>query len=409
MKRTKREENGIIIHLVFYFLLTIWLIFFVITSLIPEVLRIEQDKIATKEIYSNLERVQKTWLNFAEFTKLSNSSEKDKIITEILKNMTEDFYKENLINNTDKSYSEFLNTKKEELSSQENIDIMDGQMKQISAILPTYTVPTIDLWDESLTDYKFVNYVESIIETFGLSTNSTIGINKIKLVEEYASTNTSWDSLDSNIFYIPLNLVIKGEKSGIIDFLYFIENVWKITADNNEIILNEDYWFLSKNWRKTVLEWEKYVPEYNILEHQIIDIEKITMENYIDSSYLDRGESDFKEFIVNNQWNEDFEISINLMFYVKGQPAYKTEEYINSIFQKHIETIWLISNALKDTTLEESLRRKLTQQNLSLNQMNKEIMSIKKELVKKEKLDELYKKALALNEIIDPIFKSLKK
>jgi hypothetical protein len=36
-------------------------------------------------------------------------------------------------------------------------------------------------------------------------------------------------------------------------------------------------------------------------------------------------------------------------------------------------------------------------------------MIIKKELPNKDKLEELYKKAMNINDIIDPIFKNLKK
>ncbi|MFK7780253.1 MAG: hypothetical protein QM490_03810 [Candidatus Gracilibacteria bacterium] len=407
-KRSKREENSIITHFVFYFVLIVGLAFFLITSIIPEILKIEKDKTATKELYSNIERVSNAGLDFNEFKKFSNSGEKDRVLLEILKNMSEDFYATNLINNTEDSYKEFLEQKIEELSSPKNMAIINDQTKQISTILPTYSIPAIDLGGDSLSDYKFVNYIESILETFGLSTKSSIGINKLKLVEEYMGTNNSGDSLDSNIFYIPLSLVLKGDKAGILDFLYFVENVGNVYIDNDEIVLSEEYGFLSQNGRKKVLEGEKYIPGYNILNHQMIDIEKISMEQHIDSSYIDREEKDFKDFIIESQGEEIFEINVNLMFYVKGQPAYKTEEFINNVFNKHVATIGLISDTLKDVTLGDSLRRKLIQQNVSLNQMNKEILSIKKALAKKEKIDELYKRAMKLDEIIDPIFKSLK-
>jgi hypothetical protein len=41
--------------------------------------------------------------------------------------------------------------------------------------------------------------------------------------------------------------------------------------------------------------------------------------------------------------------------------------------------------------------------------MNKEITFIRTSLSKKEKIEEIYKKAISLDEIIDPIFNSLKK
>jgi hypothetical protein len=41
--------------------------------------------------------------------------------------------------------------------------------------------------------------------------------------------------------------------------------------------------------------------------------------------------------------------------------------------------------------------------------MNKEMTAIKKELINKNKLEDLYKRAMNMNEIIEPIFNNLKK
>jgi len=406
-KRSKREENSIIIHFILYFVLSIWLIIFITTSLIPKVIKIENEKKLTKEIYNNIKTVEKEWLTFNEFIILSDWWKKDKVVYEILKNMTENFYNENLVNKTDKLFNDFLNLKKEELNSVENITIVNNQIKQISTILPSYSDVVIDLWWDTLTDYKFINYVESLLETFGLSTSSSIGIKKIWLFKEYVWSTISWWSLESNLYYIPLNLILSWDKAWIINFIYYLENVWNITINGKEIILKEDNGFLSKNWRKIILEGEYNSVDYNIFAHQMIDIEKISMKNYIDSSYIDRGNIALKDFIIKNQWNQNFEININLLFYVKGEPAYKIEEFINNILNKQKETISFINARLKNTKTIESIRRKLMKQKTTLTQMNSDIINIKKGLVQKEKLNELYKKALELDSVIDPIFKGL--
>jgi len=59
--------------------------------------------------------------------------------------MTEDFYNENLVNETNKSYNYFLDAKNKELNSVENKAIVDNQIKQISTILPSYSLQPIDL------------------------------------------------------------------------------------------------------------------------------------------------------------------------------------------------------------------------------------------------------------------------
>jgi hypothetical protein len=410
VKKSKREENAIIIHFVLYFVLIIWLIAIIIVNIIPQITEIEKDKDLTIETYTNIERIKSTGLTFNEFITFSNSLKNDKVISEILKNLTDNFYNTNLVNTTDKVYAEFLSLKIKELSKSENIKNIDDKNKQISIILPSYSEQDIDIWWDLLTDYEFINYIESLLETFNLSTKSSIGINKIKVVEEFVDLNNKEDTLQSNIFYIPLNLDLVWDKEWIIKFLYYVENVWNIIINGKDITLNEDNdKFLYKNGRKIVIEWENYTTDYNILEHQIVDIEKISMTNYIDSSYKDRAEKELKDYIIENQWSEEFKINVDLMFYVKWQPFYKTEEFINNILQKYVDTLWLIWNALKDTTLDESLSRKLKNQNISLTQMNKEITFIRTSLSKKEKIEEIYKKAISLDEIIDPIFNSLKK
>ncbi len=452
VKRSKREENSIIIHFAFYFVLTAWLAIFLIINIVPKIIEIEKEKTLTKEIYNSIEIIEKKGLTFSEFKVIAEAWNKDRVVLEILKNMTEDFYNENLVNETNKSYNYFLDAKNKELNSVENKAIVDNQIKQISTILPSYSLQPIDLWWDLLTDYKFVNYVESLIETFGLSTDSSIGIKKLELVEEYLGSNEEGGSLDSNLYYIPLNLIIKWNKSGIINFLYYVENVWNIIIDEEEIKLNKDYWFLSKNGIKIILEWDKNTSDYNIfshqmidigtgelitkdpetewknvpafnqavkmleeletmkwsVSHQMIDIEKISMDEYLDSSYVDRWENDFKSFIIRNQANDEFEINVNLLFYVKGQPLYKTEEFIRNILNMRKEALKIITSRLEDVKIKEIERKKLMKDNSALSQMNKEIVIINKNLTKKDKLEESYKSAIKLNTIIEPIFRRLK-
>ena len=51
-----------------------------------------------------------------------------------------------------------------------------------------------------------------------------------------------------------------------------------------------------------ILEWDRYSSDYNIFEHQITDISKITMTEYLDSSYAPRWDDDFKKFIVTESY-----------------------------------------------------------------------------------------------------------
>lgn len=410
MERQKREENTIIIHFAFYFVLTIWLLAYLFLSILPQLLSIEDTKKSTKEVYTDLTRIEKSWLTFDEFKSLNNVWSNTVVVNEILKGMTWDFFTNNLVNTKYNTYKEFLDKNTADLNSNENKKLSQEKIDRISRVLPPYTDNSIDFSNYALTDYKFVNYVESIIESFNFNTSNSIWISKLSLLDDYAiSTWNGWDALEANIYYIPLNLVLQWTKSSVIEFLYFIENVGNISVDKNNININNNYWFLSKNWVKKVLEWDKLTSSYNIFEHQIIDIDKITFNDYIDSSYLSRGDTNFKDFIIKTQWNDKYEINLNLLFYVKWQPSYKLVEQINSILDKYKETQGKISKLLGNTKTEWLDRISLTKYNDTIKQFSEETNNMRKSLVKKENLEEIYIRALKIDEIINPIFKSLKK
>lgn len=409
MKRFKREENAIIIHFIFYFVLTIWLVIFSFSSIFPQIKTIEANKETTNDVYNNIVRIEKSWLTFEEFKKLNWIWGSNRVITEILKSMSEEFYTNSLVNTTFTTYTEFLEDKTKELNSDENKELVEEKSKQISKLLPLYSDNSIDFWGYVLTDYKFVNYVESIVESFNFSTYNSIGISKLSLLKDFAVGNSDWEALDSNMYYVPLKLALKWTKAGVIEFLYFIENVGNISIKEGNIELNKDFWFLSKNSIKKVLEWDKLTKNYNIFEHQIIDIDRITMWDYIDSSYLSRWDSDFKEYIMKTQWKDNFEISVDLMFYVKWQPTYKIEEFITGVLNKHKTTQGLVNVELKKIDLEKIDRINLNKSNDLLKELSKDVLGMRKELAKKEKLEDVYNRAVQLDVLIDPIFKSLKK
>ncbi len=409
MERQKREINIIIIHFVFYFILTIWLFFYLFSSIIPEIMVIEKIKTDTKKLYNDIEKTKKSWLTFSEFKSNNNSSKNTMVVNKILEEITESFYEKNLQNNDSATYQEFLDNKKNELNSTENRKIVEDKSMIISKVLPPYSDVSIAFPDNALTDFKFINYVESIIETFNFSTNDPIWISKITLVDDFAMSTSKNNSLEASIYYIPLSMNLKWTKSWIIDFLYFIENVGNIDIKDNDVIINNEYSFLSKNGVKRTLVWSKVTDDYNIFENQMIDIDKITMKQYIDNSYKSRWKREFLEFIAKDQWNEYYEISLNLLFYVKWQPTYKIEEFITSVLDKHRESTNLVDSKLKDKKTEWIELINFTKNKEVLKQLNSEVDTIRKWLSKKDKLEELYKKTIKIDDIIEPIFKNLKK
>ena len=406
MKRTTREKNTIIITFIFYFILILGVIWIILFNTIWKISEVEAKKIDTQKLYEELSKIKKEWINFNEFKNISTDNETDKVI---LSNITSDFYNKYLKNNWSTDFDTFINKKKNELNSEENIKLIEKNKSQIINILPTYSENNINiLWDK-LSDFEFVNYIESIVDSFNLSIWWSIGIWNVVLLDEYAVSSNWWDSLESSIFYIPLNITVKGTKSNIIDFLYFIEHVWNIEINNNKINVVRDYKnFLSVNWFPKILSWDKYIKDYNIFEHQITDISKISIPEYIDWSYISRGDKDFVDFIKKTQWNDEFEVKVNLNFYVKWQPKYEILKFIKSVTNNfkllNLKVNQLISwNKVKWAKLID-LKKK---QNL-LKNLNTKVVNINKELRKQKDLEQIYKNAIEINKFIEPLCNDLK-
>lgn len=408
MKKWIREKRSIVIYLILYLILSIILILVLSIKIIPSIKDIEEKKQKTQLIYSNIERISGSWLTLAEFKKNSISWVNNKFIVEILKNIDSKFYEKNLVNLKYPSYSTFIIEKRKELNSKEYRDIIILQSEKISKILPVYS--EILTLKGGLTDYKFINHIESLIESFNLTTSNPIGITKINILDDFSIWNKKGDNLGSNIYSIPLSLDLIWTKSGIIDFLYFVENVWKITIKEDAIVINNNSGYLYKNGAPKVLEWDKYIQwKYNIFEHQIMDVSSIKINDYIDNRYTSRRTTlDLKNFILKTQWNDEFEVKVDLNFYIKWQPTYKIKSAISLVIDKHKKAIRLVNSLMKDTNLTNWNRLDLSKENDLLKSINKKIGNIKKNLQKIDTLDAVYKEAMSVDKIIFPVFKKNK-
>lgn len=218
------------------------------------------------------------------------------------------------------------------MTSEDNLELLSFQNEKITKILPSYIINNNDSTEDNvLTNFKFINYVEKIINTFNLSTNDKIWINNVEVVSEYENLNSN-TNLDVNIFEIPLKLNLSWTKKGILSFLHFAYNVWniKITEDE-DIVVNKDDFFS----KYTVLKWDEYKSDYNIYENQIFDIEYISMTNYIDWSTKQRKEMSLYDFIIEDQGNDNFDVDIKLNFYVKWIEQYELISFISSVIKHY--------------------------------------------------------------------------
>ncbi len=360
MKKTKREQSSIIIYFSIYLIFTLWLVYFVASYILPSIKEIEVLKSSVSDTYWNINRVKKEWLNLKEFqdklaTGLVYSTDawKDNLyMDEILKSIDEKFYNDNIKNSSEENFDLYIKKISDKYSSDTSFD---EKWQLISSILPVYSEYVSDLWPNSLSDYKFINYIESIVETFNLDLNNSIWITELKILDNYSIW--LWDtSLETNIFYIPMSFNVSWNKSAIIDFLHFIDNLWKIELDkNNNIIIKSETNIDFSNFKNLILKWQVKNEKYNIFSNQIFDIETIEFWEYIDSSFDIKDTKDtFISYLKANQWNDKFSAKIELRFYVKWMPMFKIEKYIKDFVQEFAKIkgeVWIL---LWDTKISSS-------------------------------------------------------
>lgn len=345
-KRTKREESMIVLWNVFFWLLTIWLIVWIFTYILPNYNEINTIKTQAFEEKQKLETYKKEWIPFS---KLKDYSEKAEIFWEnlalknqvswILSEMTDELYNKTLKNTKEADYQTFIKKKldsyKEDKNSEEILDMT-------SKILPLYDK---SIWEKGqITEFEFINYVESIIATFNLRYKNSIWINNLSYLEEYKLTNSD-NSFDKWISQIPIELDIVWNKSSILDFLYFIENVWKVElSESGEIIINVPENNELFNFRNKKLEKDRYkeIENYNIFDNQIIDVESIEFKDSIDWKYssptITENGNEFLKYIKETQEKERFEVKMKINFYVKWLPKYKVDEF-NVNFTKKLNSV----------------------------------------------------------------------
>ncbi len=409
MKRTKREENSIVISSVSFVSLTIVLIILFITYILPWFREIEAYKQESLSLFGDYKRVLKEWVSHDEFkanvesvlpkTDDSKWTEENDYLWEVLKSITKDFYNNNFNNKTEENFEVFIDK-----LSKKYIDTtsFDSKAEVVSKILPIYSEAVSDLWDNSLSDYKFVNYIESIAETFNFTYKDAIWISDVKLLEEY--TSTIWDSsLDTNIFYIPLTMELTWSKWSIIDFLYFIENVGKIKVDEEtwnvwlDYDLNKDF----SDFRSKTLKWQTKVEDYWIFANQIFDISSISFEDYIDSSFnLQENGITFIDYLKKSQWTEKIKVKVSLRFYVKWIPLFKIEKQIKDFIADFNKLRWEVQKVMSSEWTWASM--KVNELNLTLNQMQMTIISnIQKSLSTKVWINEAYKQVIKYTSVLE--------
>jgi len=408
MKRTKRESQSILVHAIFYILLLIGLTYFSYSILYPSITDIEQQKEDTASLLNDMTLIKKNGIPYGDFITLAKTITTGTWYSsydiELLKDIKEDFFWQHLKNTSSDSFLVFLEKKSDEINNDENKLKMQEKEEEIVKLLPSYSEVTNDLTADALTDFKFINYIETILESFSLKYSDPIWIKDIVLLEDFSNDGKNNKWLETNIFYIPLSLTLNGSKENVINFLHFIEKVWNISIDEDTLSVHQDN-FLIKRGRKLVLwSWRKG-PDYNIYENQMIDIDNFQMREYINSFWY-AGESSkktFLDFIKSTQWWEKVKIEIELKFYIKGLPYYKVETFIVGMLNKYAALEKKVSIKMKDKNIKGIEKININKTNAYLKEVSGDIKQIWKWLSKKDNIDGLYKKAVKYSNILDTL------
>jgi len=415
----------------FLFNVIILVIFIGIGSyyLYPKFIQVEEMKESFSELFLQNKKLQQKGISFKEFKNLYKISDwHNELIDNILLDFTEDDYNDNF-SNTWGVYDTFLEAKilniKEQRIQQEKTDIKT----RIQEILPEYTSDSF-LSNNSLTDFKFVNNLEKLLDRFQLSTNDKIWI--WNLSELWKHQNKKWEKqikqnpLDATIYKWKLQLNLIWEKINIINFIHYIENVWKITVKNKQVsvvtptvdtvIVDNEGKRKKNNFLDITRYFKKGVNPYNGL---LMEIENLEFSDYLDSSDLPTPDGyDLIQLAKDEQWNEKFQIDITLAYYVKGLPTFKIEKFISSVQKRHAELLkisqsWIVYVSKNRSQLKSSdaivAISSLNNINRYLKGIKEDLNSIKKALAKKENLWVLYKSAQEFDTIFQTITVKLSK
>lgn len=289
----------------------------------------ENKNLLTNEV-EKFNNLKFKWLSFDEYkSSLTPWSSEELLVSKIWT----DFFNQNFNNTTNLEYLWYLKDKQKELALKKLDPEVVSREEKLQKVLPSYTQWVIAKWNMS--DLEFINYIENLIKSFNLVTDSKIWITEVLPLEE-EKLLPNWkkiqDNLSTQLFYIPVKLELTWKKSDIVEFLYYVQKSWIVASVNDSELkfFNDSNKVVSKQ-----IIWTK--ANSNIYENKILDISDITFKEYIDSSISFRTSQQFTtewlvRFIKNNEEkNQEFKVDLTLEVYVKWLPLYVLDNYIQKV------------------------------------------------------------------------------
>lgn len=401
-KLTKRMKSSLIQIAganIFLCLLFIWVLIF---FSYPRISIIENQKDQLLSSYEELQKIKKSGISFQNLQKQAAESITEQSFAQVLlESVSENFYNTYFLNAKESTYEKYLDELEKNIVETKISPEYKEKIEVFNTILPYYS-PKIQINDESLTDIHFINYVEKMLYSFNLQSEGDIGIWNIQKVNQ---NTISPNSLDEAIYKIPLDLEVTGNKGDFADFIHFLENVWNIKIQDNQVEVYEDE-FISK-----VIpgrnEWE----EYNIYENQIVDIESVVLREYPDSSSI-KSEEDLVSRLKIEQSREKIEWEIQLNFYVSGLPWYKIEWFISDFLirfdtvKDEINTnIWMYETEIYKFSEGKHIQALSSLKSLAslIISFEEDIWNIRAQLARGENIWELYDRVVLYSDQLEKI------
>ncbi len=387
----KRKQPFVVTWFILSILFLIFFIVIIFVSIYPSIKELESEKEKLWVLVNNYQDIKSRWITYDDFNELKTEKSLTLYLQNILNEIDDKFFVWNFENTKWWDYASFIEKKTAEINSKINSDDYKNSVDLYKKVLPAYVEvgEKDDVW--IMTDFKFVNYLEIITRTFNLSTkNKSVTVWNLSILADYDSSNTKNSWLDTTIFYIPYDFDVSWTKKDIIDFIYFLENVWSIkySIDSKKIEMYKDN-FLNKK-----LLWFN---SSDILENPIVDIQSINFSDYIDSNPSIVDYNDFKTYIKTTQWDERIDTKISVRFYVKWLPNHKIEEAIKNLADKYEKTKQTYIKAKKDWLWDLNKIEKWLKYLQELDLTIKNIKSAKKDL------NNVYKQVIELNKILDKL------
>jgi len=427
MKLTKRMKNAIIQAMVaniIFLLILGWAILFFVIPRVQIALWLRD---SLEEVYANYDTIEKSWIQLQELRAMAmqKESSSDAYTSTLLRNVTPQFYNSIFLSNTSwSSYEEFLQEIKKNVFEIKASDEYIKKDKTLSSILPIYTQDSA-FSKEGLTDFAFVNYIENLLYDFNLTANGEIWIGILEKVggatEEVAPV-VIWEdgeeipaiptnTLEEDIFKIPLSFEITWQKSDVVDFIHFFENVGSIAIKDAQLEIYNDK-FISKSLNFNRNAWFE---SYNIYEKQIADISSVSWEEYPDSSTYDVTQKGLIALMKSDQARERVAVEIKLDFYVSGVPGYRMEQYIQELisdFNKMLQEVWMDAKKYTSQAYKfnngEQLQAITQLQNLDtlLIAQQENIKNLQMELMSRVDIQMTYETSISQREMLDWIIKT---